>query len=94
MLPLYLEGEGEGEGVCPLFTHTSFSPPSLFVSERTCDLLVNTAVHNAWVKKKTRITTMAKDEHLIDQKQARQVFDQLDENKNETLNSDENRSSI
>ncbi|CAF1362966.1 unnamed protein product [Adineta ricciae] len=60
-----------------------------FVSERTRDLLVNSSVHKAWINEKIRIAKLAKDEELTDRQQAKLVFDQLDYNKNGTLDYDE-----
>ncbi|CAF3284147.1 unnamed protein product [Rotaria sp. Silwood2] len=60
-----------------------------FVSEHTRDLLVNRTVHDAWIKEKTRLVKMKDDDLMVDQQRAKRVFDQLDKNKNGTIDGEE-----
>ncbi|CAF3838592.1 unnamed protein product [Rotaria sp. Silwood1] len=60
-----------------------------FVSEHTRDLLVNRTVHDAWIKEKAHLMKMKDDGQVTDQQLAKQVFDQLDKNKNGIIDGDE-----
>jgi Ca2+-binding EF-hand superfamily protein len=60
-----------------------------FINERTRDLIINETVHRHWINEKARMARVAKDEQLTDQQQAKQVFDQLDMNKNGYLDGEE-----
>lgn len=60
-----------------------------FVNEGTRDILVNASFHHAWIKEQTRRAHRTHNDQLTDQQLARHVFDQLDENKNGTIDGDE-----
>ncbi|CAF1028313.1 unnamed protein product [Rotaria sordida] len=60
-----------------------------YVNECTRDLLVNRTVHNAWIKQQERLAKLARNDELSDQQRAKQIFDQLDENKNGSLDNEE-----
>jgi hypothetical protein len=60
-----------------------------FINECTRDFLVNKSVHNAWIKDRERLSKLAESENLTDQQRAKQVFDDIDKNKNGTIDGDE-----
>ncbi len=60
-----------------------------FINECTRDLLVNKTVHNAWIKDRERLAKLAESENLTDPQRAKQVFDDINKNKNGTIDDDE-----
>ena len=62
---------------------------SRFINECTRDLIVNKDIHSAWIKERVRLAEFANNDQLSDQQRAKQVFDQLDENKNGTIDGEE-----
>ncbi|CAF1292073.1 unnamed protein product [Rotaria magnacalcarata] len=60
-----------------------------FVSERTRDLIVNRTVHDALIKEKAHLLKLQNGDEFSDQQCAKQVIDNLDKNKNGTIDAEE-----
>ena len=63
--------------------------PARFVDEYTRDLLADKKAYETWIKERERLAKLVENNEPTDQKRAKQVFEDLDRNKNNSLDAEE-----